>query len=333
MRVFKENELKEFSYILKQNQSDLKETCVKFLKKAKYKKIINKPEYIVAEGKIPIALVAHLDTVFKDPPTDIYYDTVKNVMWSPDGLGADDRAGVYAIIKILLSGLRPHIIFTTDEEMGGIGADALAKAGNPFKDLRYIIELDRRGNDDCVFYECDNQEFTKYVEGFGFVENWGTYSDISELCPEWKVAGVNLSIGYKNEHSFTETLSVGSFFSTIKKVETMLKEKNIPYFKYVPALNTFYGKYTNNFWKPTKKNSGESIKSRCSVCGKYFDEVDVFPTLMKDGSIQNFCSDCAVDKVQWCVYCGEAFEGEENEYLCSVCKEDLLGDESRHFRY
>ena len=40
----------------------------------------------------------------------------KNVMISPDGLGADDRAGVFMIMNIVKAGFRPHVIFTTDEE-------------------------------------------------------------------------------------------------------------------------------------------------------------------------------------------------------------------------
>jgi putative aminopeptidase FrvX len=81
------------------------------------------------------------------------------VIWSPDALGADDRAGVFAIIKILQSGLRPHIIFTTDEETGGYGAKALTSNACPFQDVRYFIELDRQGALDCVFYNCDNKHF------------------------------------------------------------------------------------------------------------------------------------------------------------------------------
>ena len=84
-----------------------------------------------------------MDTVFFKPATIIYYDRQKNTMWSPMGLGADDRAGVFAIIQILQSGLRPHIIFTTDEEKGCLGAEALAKTECPFQELKYIIELDR----------------------------------------------------------------------------------------------------------------------------------------------------------------------------------------------
>ena len=79
---------------------------------------------------------------------------------------------------------------------------------------------------DCVFYDCDNPDFEEYVESFGFVMNFGSFSDISAICPQWKVAGVNLSIGYYNEHSQTETLNIGQMFSTIYKVRNMLDRIN-----------------------------------------------------------------------------------------------------------
>ena len=78
-----------------------------------YKNVIKKEgAYLIAEGDIPIALCAHLDTVAAAPPTHIYYDEEQNVMWSPELLGADDRAGVFAIIMIILHGFKPTIIFT-----------------------------------------------------------------------------------------------------------------------------------------------------------------------------------------------------------------------------
>ena len=95
-----------------------------YLQKKGYKLKATK-DYIIAEGTIPICLCAHLDTVGIELPSEIYYDSVNRIMWSPQLLGADDRAGVYAIIKILEKGYRPHIIFTTDEEKGGLGAQKL----------------------------------------------------------------------------------------------------------------------------------------------------------------------------------------------------------------
>jgi hypothetical protein len=67
-----------------------------------------------------------------------------------------------------------------------------------------MIELDRQGRDDAVFYDCDNPEFEEYITKFDFVSDWGTYSDISTIAPSWECAAVNLSIGYFDEHSYAE---------------------------------------------------------------------------------------------------------------------------------
>ena len=54
-------------------QSSLKPVLASFLKKH-YKQVVHTQDYIFAIGDIPVALVAHLDTVFKNPPTDIFFD-------------------------------------------------------------------------------------------------------------------------------------------------------------------------------------------------------------------------------------------------------------------
>lgn len=132
-------------------------------------KIIYTKNFLIAEGEIPVALVAHLDTVFTYLPEEIYYDNKAKVMWSPQGLGADDRAGVYSIIEILELGYRPHIIFTTEEESGCLGAQIMLSKipDSPFE-LKYIIQLDRQGENDSVFYDCNNPEFEQYINSFGF---------------------------------------------------------------------------------------------------------------------------------------------------------------------
>jgi len=117
-----------FTTIARMNQTDLLRLMRNFLwKHYQPEKIVATSKFILCEGTEPIMLVAHLDTVFKTHPIHIYLDRQYNVMWSPEGLGADDRAGVFAIIKIIQAGYRPHICLTTDEECGGIGASALIK--------------------------------------------------------------------------------------------------------------------------------------------------------------------------------------------------------------
>lgn len=296
MRILSDGNLKLFEQIVKMNEASLLKTMNTYLKRF-YNKVTYTKDYVYAIGDIPITLVAHVDTVFKEKPEDVFYDRVKNVLWSPQGLGADDRAGVFAIINIVKSGLRPHIIFTTGEEMGGLGAQVLTyREPKPFAEMRYIIQLDRRGKDDCIFYECDNVKFVEYIKSFGFHEEYGSFSDISELCPTWRIAGVNLSIGYKNEHSLIEILYIDYFLSTVEKVKKMLKDvNNINSFEYIPAL------YSLSSLNPTSLY-------KCKNCGKIFTEYELFLVKGIDSKNVYYCPDCIYGNVNWCDSCGKAYE-------------------------
>jgi putative aminopeptidase FrvX len=164
VRVLNDKDYRLFEKLVSLTEKGMLQAMNQYLK-TKYDNIITTKDYIIAVGSIPIALVAHMDTVFKTPVSDLYYDAKKGVMWSPDGLGADDRAGIFAIIKILQDGLRPSIILTTGEEEGGIGACAVCEKYPqcPIPGLKYMIQLDRHGTNDCVFYDCYCPEFVDYV--------------------------------------------------------------------------------------------------------------------------------------------------------------------------
>ena len=286
--------------------------------KSKYDNVIATKDYIIAIGDIPIALVAHMDTVFKFPVSDLYYDQRKGVLWSPEGLGADDRAGIFAIIKILQDGLRPSVILTTGEEDGGVGACAICDKYPecPIEGLKYMIQLDRRGTNDCVFYDCYCPEFVDYVESFGFCERWGSFTDISFLMPQWQTVGVNLSVGYEDEHSKQEILNINPLFDTIKKVKKMLTEQEIPDFKYDELVAA------NSAWW---KKAGDWFGQHCSKCKKIHSEYELFPVLGLDGKTKFYCPDCIVGNVEWCDMCGEPFEVKEHtgKKLCKECEEEL----------
>ena len=181
-------------------------------------------------------------------------------MWSPQLLGSDDRAGVYAIIQIVEAGYKPHIIFTTDEETGAQGSQALImqKPDCPLENLKAIFQLDRRGSDDCVFYDCDNPDFTKYVESFGFKEAYGSFSDISIIAPAWGVAAANLSVGYYLEHSNAEYLKCRELEKTIERVKKILDNaENMLSYTYIKALKTYGWGHDDSFgWA-----------NRCVFCG------------------------------------------------------------------
>lgn len=289
-------------------QEALRKSLVNVLKKH-YTNVITTKEYVMAQGETPIALVAHLDTVFPYGKRKIYYDREAQVIWSPNGLGADDRAGVFAILLIIQHGFRPTVIFTTDEELGCLGADKLVlDYPEPPWPINYIVQLDRQGANDCVFYNCNNPEFEKYIEEFGFVSDFGSFSDISAICPTWGVAGVNLSVGYINEHTLQETLHVKFWKRTIKQVEKMLKKEKIPTFDYIPRYlngHKFFDYLT------------------CSGCGEM---IDPYLTIPVDDEV--FCPTCSVDKIDWCKKCGAPYVLEKKEK--HVCKEenDDRGDQT-----
>lgn len=186
------------------------------------KKIVRGKEFVYASGNIPIMLAAHVDSVHNNPPTAIYLDEKAGVMWSPDGLGADDRAGVLGILEMLRRGYKPHVMLLDGEESGCTGArEAVRVIRDP--GVLYIVELDRKNGGEAVFYDCGNSAFKDYITSFGFREDVGTFSDITTLCPAWNVAGVNLSCGYYNAHTAAEYLRLPELWSTLEKLERMLR--------------------------------------------------------------------------------------------------------------
>ena len=256
-----------FRTILRMTQTELFDYLVDILKEKNYNVIVGKNnilngrEYIAAKGNIPIVLLAHLDTVFPDETRknmSIYHDSEQGVIWSPNGLGADDRAGVYMILQILeTTDLRPHILFTTDEESTSIGAEAVSsKRKELFGEVSYIIELDRQGYKECVFYDCDNPQFQKLIENYGFKTEQGTFTDISIICPSWGVAGVNLSVGYLWEHSYIEHFYSAMWYDTYRKVLQMLNDKDAysKTWKYIPKEPKidFLKKYNKGIKKEKK---------------------------------------------------------------------------------
>lgn len=325
MKILSLKEQKSIEQLFNCSQDGLVKVLSTYLKQI-YTEIIATPNYIVAIGEIPIALVAHLDTVFQYGKRSIFYDKLKNVMWSPEGLGADDRAGVYAILQILKRGYRPTVIFTTDEERGAIGASLLTTdIIIPPVDIKYMIELDRQGYHDCVFYDCDNRRFEEYVQSFGFRMALGSFSDISILCPAWEIAGVNLSVGYKDEHSVSETLNIGMLFTTIGKVEKMLQDaENSEYFKYIPSTDNNWLRRYLQTWISTP-NSAHS--KECGCCHNWVDEITMYPTEVEGENI-DICSECLND-ASWCSHCGKAFllPRFEYHYVCESCKAEALKEE------
>lgn len=228
--------MKNFKKICRKDQMELKAWLEKLLK-AKYKEVINGDGFLYAKGKVPILLTAHMDTVHKETCRNIYVENRqgKTVLSSPQGIGGDDRCGVWMIYMILTrTKYRPSILFCEDEEIGGVGSDKFVKAKykgdflvDDLQELKYLIELDRANDKDAVYYDCGNAEFMKYIEDtIGYTEAYGSFSDISHLSPACDVASVNLSCGYYKAHTLQEYVVFDEMYATYKAVKKLLSKAN-----------------------------------------------------------------------------------------------------------
>lgn len=307
-----------FKFFAELTQKQMKSFLKVYLKKL-YKDIIVTEDYIIAKGDIPIGLVAHMDTVFNCPPVEqeIYYDSEKKVMWSPWGLGADDRAGITIIVELLQkTELRPTLIFTADEEKGCLGAFKLIRDyGNNFLNLNCLIELDRQGEKDCVFYDCGNKEFQQEIEKFGFKTAQGTFSDISVIAESWNVAAVNLSVGYYEEHSYSEYLCFDQMQSTFDKLINMISNDSI-----LTKKQFDFQKIERTIKIATGFDYEYEI-CKCEKCG--LETSDTVPIRNAKGESVNYCFHCfSTADVKWCTECGYCYiEVEE----CPVCKNKKEG--------
>ena len=202
-------------------------------------------------------LVAHIDTVYDRDRNWSKRPILCNeeYLWSPMGIAGDDRAGVYACMQ-LFNELNVNVLYTDLEERGGVGASEAC--GEPkLASVPYFIELDRRNAKEAVFYNEEESlvpEFVDVVRMY-FKIAQGSFSDISILGSHFKVAAVNLSAGFYNEHSkCSEYIHIPSLQYTIETVPLLIEELGDKRYELSEAsLRSYYP-----YWSRRKKSKRKS---------------------------------------------------------------------------
>lgn len=153
------------------------------------------------------------------------------------GLGADDRAG--CAMMWLLKEMGHSILLTNVEEGGRVGSHWLMNANEDIakkinSDHQFVVQLDRRNGNDFKCYTVGTDEFRTYVSQItGYSEpDRLSYTDIVTLCRD--ICGVNLSIGYRNEHTEDEHIVVGEWVNTLNICRKWLSESELPLFRLPP---------------------------------------------------------------------------------------------------
>lgn len=315
----------KFKRICQMEQHDLKKYLVNTLKSLGYDKIHNEDGYVYVKGETPVMLLAHMDTVHKSAPIII---TVKNTakgteLSSPFGIGGDDRCGIFMILEIVKD-LKCSVLFTEDEEAGCVGAKKFASS-SMVKDLgvNYMVEFDRRGKNDAVFYQCDNPEFTKFVTQEFFEEKWGSCSDISRVAPAAGIAAVNLSSGYYSEHTVDEYVIFEEMMKVVEEAKHLIcKEVDKP-FEYIEKTYSAFRGYSKGYntyedgwgwkWDDDKSKKKADLKTKKQKGGnKYF--IEYYGD--KYGAVYYDVVDGETEAEAWLEFC--QIHGE-------ICYDDVIG--------
>lgn len=166
------------------------------------------------------------------------------ILTSSEGiLGADDRAGIAAILELLERLPRTNfsgsikVAFTVEEETGLCGARGIDQEF--IRDVDAAIVLDRRGTRDIVtgcrgmfdFCEASYGELFERAGRLVGMNDWkatrnGGSSD-AKVFAEFGIPSVNLSIGYRDEHTDFEEVDYCATFETVVLVETVLSHRLI----------------------------------------------------------------------------------------------------------
>lgn len=258
---------KEFEKICRMSQKNLKNHLHQVLKN-KYDNVVNEDGFLFAKGNIPVLLVAHMDTVHKELPEMFVYNAKSSVISSPQGIGGDDRCGVYMILDII-DKIKCSVLFCEDEEIGAVGADKFTKTElAKTLEFNYIIEFDRAHANDAVFYNCDNIDFEEFITKDFYKTSFGSFSDISVLAPFLGCAAVNLSCGYYNAHMKSEYVNLKEMQESINHAIRIIERTTAEdKFAYIPA-KTWYSKYNYS--------GSKSSKSWNYVYDDYHDSYDTY---------------------------------------------------------
>lgn len=185
-----------------------------------------------------VMLSAHLDQVATNGPAKYLYQeedsTIKayNKNWQRTSLGADDKNGVWIILKMLEAGHKFDFIISECEEIGGYG---IAKV-EPLLDTstaEYCLVLDRKGNTDIL----NKGGATTYCESLaynlknfwqsGFSVVTGGMSDTQTIC-KYKES-INMSVAYDHPHTANETTNFNRLQEIAKCVERVVAGEFVHY--------------------------------------------------------------------------------------------------------
>lgn len=181
-------------------------------------------------------IVAHLDQVQKKHSKDFVAFETDDIIfgYSPskrriEGLGADDKNGIWIALKSLQKNAAIKIVLFVGEEVGCVGSRTADL--NFFCDCRFVVEPDRRGKSDIItsisFGSLCSEKFLADTEceKYGYEPTDGLMTDIEALRDRGlELSCINLSCGYYDPHSDNEFTVKADLLNCLDLVQHIIEK-------------------------------------------------------------------------------------------------------------
>ena len=246
--------------------------------------------YLLIGDKPSTMFTCHLDTA--DRTQKRVNHVFDGDMIRTDGtsiLGADDKAGMTVISYMILKEIPGLYYFFIGEEVGCIGSGRLSKQWKNTEFSKHItkcVSFDRRGTDSIIthqmFGRCCSQTFALELSkrmndtsnGMKMIpDSTGILTDSAkfmDLIPEC----TNISVGYYNEHSHTESQNI-EFLKRLCKTVVSMDWETLP----IERDQNSYDGYDDDddwgFWGGgvSQSNSKEYVSDNPNWSADYFTHV------------------------------------------------------------
>jgi putative aminopeptidase FrvX len=179
-------------------------------------------------------LCAHIDQVGIRPITKVWQGyiegTKSKIIFGDGNLGADDKNGIWIILRLLKANPDLNFVFSTAEETGGNLHEIKC-----IKKASFAIVLDRRGSSDVIGVHNDycDQDFydavLKIGKAYGYKEDVGVFSDADHISTI--INCVNISVGYYNAHTTKEYTVVDELVNAARFAYHLILSKKLGTFK------------------------------------------------------------------------------------------------------
>lgn len=227
---------------------------------------VTKFESMVPEDFYFPCVVAHTDTVHNLDTINIVEEQRLNAQGEvklslkayndqgePTGIGGDDKAGVFACLKLLTELPYLKAAFFVSEETGCHGSTEADEEF--FRNVGYVIQFDAPENwmitekcfgqvlfdRDSEFYQSCNQVLTEGMNNDDMEYMVHPYTDVWALRNKFDFSCINFSIGYYNYHTKHEYVVVEDVHNGINMGRKMIEKLGykLHFKKSVPHQNRY----------------------------------------------------------------------------------------------